>query len=328
MIPLRDSHPSSTTPIVNYSLIAINIFVFFIEISSSLGMDQFIYHWGLVPARYSNPNISQYFPAHMQLISFLSFMFLHGGWLHLIGNMWTLYIFGDNVEDQMGSFKYLAFYLLCGFISGFTHFMFNYHDNIPVVGASGAIAGVMGAYFVLFPGSKILTLIPIIIIPWFVELPAFIFLGFWFLMQVFNAAGSHGGGIAWWAHISGFIAGALLLRFFGKLPSMGFSQRVKHNFERKKTPEITTIKTLRIPDSLDCLGQLEISAFEAITGCIKKVNIPWGFYSRLYKVNIPPNIKEKQKIRLAGVGMQDDLGNKGDLYLEIKIRNTSFSNNV
>jgi membrane associated rhomboid family serine protease len=320
LIPVRDSNPSYSTPIVNYSLIAINVFIFFIEISSSIGMDLFIYKWGLVPARYTNHEISSYFPFYMQFFSFFSFMFLHGGWLHLIGNMWSLFIFGDNVEDHLGSLKYLLFYISCGLVSGISHFLFNFTDNIPVVGASGAIAGVMGAYFVLYPGAKILTIIPIIIIPWFIEIPAFIFLGIWFFIQLINAAGTSVSGIAWWAHVSGFVAGALLLGVFGKLPSVGLSERIKQSFPKKKTPDILTIKTLKIPDSLDLMGKIEISSFEALAGCTKRINLPWGFYNRLYKVIIPSGIVEFQKIRLKGLGMSDGNGNMGDLYLEVRVR--------
>ncbi|MGE4519125.1 MAG: rhomboid family intramembrane serine protease [Desulfobacteraceae bacterium] len=320
MIPVRDSNPSSTTPVVNYFLIAVNIFIFFIEINHPGGMDRFIYQYGLVPARYTNPDFSQYFSFSSQALCFLSFMFLHGSWLHLIGNMWTLFIFGDNIEDRLGPLRYLCFYLMCGLVSGLTHFMFNLYDNIPVVGASGAISGVMGAYFILFPGARILTIIPIIIIPWFIEIPAFIFLGIWFFIQLINAAGTTATGIAWWAHVSGFVAGALLLGFFVKLPSSKFSDRIKGSLERKKSPEIITVRTLRIPDTLDVLGKIEISAFEALSGCTKRVNVPWGFYNRLYKITIPPGTRDGQKLRLQGLGLTDDFGSKGDLYIEVRIR--------
>ncbi len=325
MIPVRDSNPSSSTPVVTYLLIAVNIFVFFIEISSPSGMELFIYKWGLVPARYTNPEISRYFSFALQIFSFFSFMFLHGGWLHLIGNMWTLYIFGDNVEDRLGPLKYMFFYCACGLISGVTHFIFNASENVPVVGASGAIAGIMGAYFILFPGARILTIIPIIIIPWFIEIPAFVFLGFWFLIQLINATGTKVSGIAWWAHISGFAAGAFLIGFFAKLPDSRFSERMKSSLTRKKTPDITIIKTISVPDSIDLMGKIEISGFEALAGCIKKINIPWGFYNRLYKVNIPSGIRDGQKIRLAGMGISSSSGEKGDLYIQVNIKKTGVN---
>lgn len=324
MIPVRDSNPSFNTPVANYLLIAINLFVFLLEISSPSGKAEFIYQWGLVPAKYTNPTIGYYYSDHVKIFNFLSFMFLHGGWLHLIGNMWSLYIFGDNIEDKLGTPKYVVFYILCGFISGFTHFLFNLGDNVPVIGASGAIAGVMGAYFVLFPGAKILTVIPIIIIPWFIEIPAFIFLGIWFLIQLYNAAGASAGGIAWWAHVSGFAAGALMLGLFTKLPSVGLSKRIKDAFPKKKTPGVIHIETSEEKDSLNLLGEIEISSFEALAGCTKRVNLPWGFYSRLYKVNVPSGISDGKKLRLKGLGLAGSNGEKGDLLILIKIRNNVF----
>ena len=193
MIPVRDTIPSKTYPVVNNTIIGINVVVYLVEITLVPDINRFTYIYGLVPARYSIPQITSYFTTGQQLFSLLSFMFLHGGFWHLLGNMWSLYIFGDNIEDRLGPFRYLVFYLLCGLISGFTHLIFNLHSNIPTIGASGAIAGVMGAYLILHPHSKILTLIPIIFIPWFIEIPAFFFLGFWFVIQFISAAGSHGG---------------------------------------------------------------------------------------------------------------------------------------
>ncbi len=132
----------------------------------------------------------------------MSYMFLHGGFWHFLGNMWFLYIFGDNIESRMGSLKFLGFYGICGILSGFFHFLLHPVSPIPTIGASGAVAGVMGAYFLFFPRTKILTLFPIVIFPLFFEIPAFIFLGIWFLMQFMNAAGSGAStGVAWWAHV-------------------------------------------------------------------------------------------------------------------------------
>ncbi len=161
MIPIRDTIRSETYPIVNTSLIAINgIVPFSWYVSQGQALDRFVFIYGLVPARYSVPQVANYFTAG-QAMAFLTFMFLHGGFLHLLGNMWSLYIFGDNVEDHLGHFRYLAFYLLCGFASGISHLVLNWHSEIPTIGASGAIAGVMGAYFVLYPKAKVLTLVPI-----------------------------------------------------------------------------------------------------------------------------------------------------------------------
>jgi len=229
MFPIRDTIPSKNYPVVNNTIIGINIILFLFEMSQGANLDRFVYIYGLVPARYSMPQISSYFTTGQQLLSWLSFMFLHGGFWHLLGNMWFLYIFGDNVEDRLGPFRYLVFYLLCGITSGLSHLLFNLHSNMPTIGASGAIAGVMGAYLILHPNSKILTLIPIIFIPWFIEIPAFFFLGFWFILQFLSAAGSHGniGGIAWWAHIGGFVFGIVFLKIFLMLPETGVSSKMR-----------------------------------------------------------------------------------------------------
>lgn len=142
-------------------------------------------------------------------------MFLHGGWMHLIGNMWMLWIFGDNVEDRLGHGRYLLFYVLCGLAASWTHILLHPNSTVPAIGASGAISGVMGAYLLLFPRARVITLFPLFFIPYFLELPAIVYLGAWFLMQLFSGAFSilapgEGGGIAWWAHVGGFLAGALL----------------------------------------------------------------------------------------------------------------------
>jgi membrane associated rhomboid family serine protease len=148
-------------------------------------------------------------------------MFLHSGWLHIIGNMWTLWIFGDNVEDRMGPIRFLFFYLLCGIAAGIVHSLTNPDSMMPAVGASGAIAGVLGAYFFLFPYARIVVLIPVFIFPFFFEMPAVLYLGFWILTQVFSgtlalATPEQVGGVAWWAHVGGFIAGIILHFFFVK----------------------------------------------------------------------------------------------------------------
>ncbi len=175
MFPIRDTVPSKNYPIVTHALIAVNIICFLIQISQGRDFDHFAYIYGLVPARYTVPQIAEYFTFGQQAFAFFSFMFLHGGFMHILGNMWFLYIFGDNVEDRLGHFRYFLFYILCGLLSGLSHFFLNLHSNLPTIGASGAIAGVMGAYFILHPTSKILTLVPILIIPFFFEIPAFFF---------------------------------------------------------------------------------------------------------------------------------------------------------
>jgi len=227
MFPLRDTVRSRSFPVVNYGLIAVNALIFFFE--ASLGQEQLsrlINTLGMVPASLSIDH-------PMNFLSLLTSMFLHGSWFHLISNMWILYIFGDNVEDRMGSLRYLIFYILAGVAAGAVHAvvmnMFigieSVQASMPTVGASGAIAGVLGAYFRLYPNARVTTLILLFIFPWFVEIPAVIYLGFWFLTQLFpgllslGAVGDFGGamgGIAWWAHIGGFIFGLLMVFLFAR----------------------------------------------------------------------------------------------------------------
>ena len=156
MIPIRDTIPSKNYPVVNNTIIGINIVVYLVQLAQGSNIYNFTYLYGLVPARYSVPGIAYYFSRSEQIFAFISFMFIHGGLFHLLSNMWTLYIFGDNVEDRLGPLRYLLFYLICGLFSGLTHLFFNYYSNYPTIGASGAIAGVMGAYFILYPNAKIL----------------------------------------------------------------------------------------------------------------------------------------------------------------------------
>ena len=218
MIPIRDVNPSRGTPVVTYVLIAICVLVFIYEQLLGPQLRRFLLEYGLVPIRYSDRQIAAHFTTGEQLWPFVTSMFLHGGWLHLIGNMWTLYIFGDNVEDFLGHHRYLFFYLVCGVTAGVLHLVTNLDSRLPTIGASGAIAGVMGAYLLLFPRARIVTLLPIFFFFTFVEVPAYVFLGFWFLLQFFSGVGGFlsgqggAGGIAWWAHIGGFLAGVFLVR--------------------------------------------------------------------------------------------------------------------
>jgi len=218
MIPLRDKIPSSSFPIVNIIFIAVNSIVFLYEVSLGSELERFIHEYGLIPAKvvfYSNTGfVDRFYP-------FFSSMFLHGGWFHLIGNMLFLYIFGDNVEDRMGHFRYLVFYLLCGFAATFIQIIMNVRSEIPMVGASGAISGVLGAYILLFPKSRIVTLVPIFFFIHIVEIPAAVFLFIWFLMQFVGglatfAISQDTGGVAFWAHVGGFVAGLILSRLFLK----------------------------------------------------------------------------------------------------------------
>ncbi len=322
MIPIRDTQPSNCFPIVTYLLMGTNLMVFVYQIHIGFDNESFFYTFGLVPAKYTVYEMSRYFTVINQLLSAVTYMFLHGGLLHFIGNMWSLYIFGDNVEEHFGPFRFLGFYLVCGMISGLFHFILNPTSPVPTIGASGAIAGVMGAYFLLFPKSKILTVIPIIIIPWFVEIPAFIFLGIWFLIQFLNAAGSSAGaGIAWWAHIGGFIAGLVLVKMNKKLPETGAGKKLSQYTAKKRSPKLQMIVTSTDPGTDDLFGDIEITSIEAITGTKKMVSIPWGFYKPLYRVNIPPGVKQGTRLRLAGMGKTDSRGRKGNLYLTVNIKN-------
>jgi len=321
MFPIRDTIPSKNYPVVNNTIIGINVILFLFEMSQGANLDRFVYIYGLVPARYSMPQISSYFTTGQQILSWLSFMFLHGGFWHLLGNMWFLYIFGDNVEDRLGPFRYLVFYLLCGITSGLSHLLFNLHSNIPTIGASGAIAGVMGAYLILHPHSKILTLIPIIIIPWFIEIPAFFFLGFWFILQFLSAAGSHGniGGIAWWAHIGGFVFGIVLLKIFLVLPETGVSSKMRRVTAKRKTHRLQVVRPGGLGKDPHLYGTIDISSFEALVGTQKLINIPKGFKKRIVKVIVPPGVKEGSKLRLKGLGKTGADGQRGDLYLKVMI---------
>ncbi|MCB1195906.1 rhomboid family intramembrane serine protease [bacterium] len=222
MIPIRDNNPSSKIPYVTYSIIGINIFIFILELimrKHFVAGDQlgnFFLQFGIVPTRYSNREIAQHYIFIEQLIPFFTSMFLHGGWIHIIGNMWTLYIFGDNVEDFLGHGKYLVFYIVCGVLSGLFHLLTNLNSHIPTIGASGAIAGIMGAYIILYPHARVLVILPIFLFVEVFEVSAYFFLGFWFIIQFFNGTFSLGtaslyGGVAWWAHIGGFIAGLLII---------------------------------------------------------------------------------------------------------------------
>jgi len=321
MLPIRDINPSRNFPVVNSTLIGINVVIFLVQMSMGSEANRFIYVYGLVPARYTISHVSSYFTPFQQIFSFLSFMFLHGGFLHLLGNMWSLYIFGDNVEDRLGPFRYLLFYLLCGLASGISHLALNLNSNIPTIGASGAIAGVMGAYLLLHPRSRILTLIPIIIFPWFVEIPAFFFIGIWFALQLLNAAGSQGaGGIAWWAHIGGFVFGIIFLKMALKVPSSGVSQKISPITTRKKTSRLQVIRPSGPPNDPNLYGTLVISAFEARSGSRKLVNIPWGYQKRLINVRVPAGIREGKILKLKSLGKLTPTGGRGDLLLKVTIK--------
>lgn len=217
MFPLSDENPSKSVPYVNYTIIAINIIIFLFEITLNHNqLTKLIYEYGIIPARVFYPSFSAKYQFTVSpLFTYLSSMFLHGGWLHIIFNMWALFIFGDNVEDKLGHFKYLLFYIGSGLIAGFVHSVFNYTSVVPSIGASGAIAGVMGAYAILFPFARIKTLFIFFIFPIIVYIPAFFYILFWFFLQLSSGTlaltGAEGSPIAWWAHIGGFLGGIFLL---------------------------------------------------------------------------------------------------------------------
>lgn len=218
MIPIRDSIVVRTSPNVVYALIIANALVFLFQISmTGLVGREFIYEYALVPLRYANPDWARYQGlSPNDYLPFVSSFFMHGGWLHILLNMWTLYIFGSSVESRYGPVAFFAFYMLCGLAANIAHFYFNQDSPVPVLGASGAVAGVMGAYAMTFPRARLIMLFPIVFIPLFFELPALSFVVLWFGLQVLQGAvemlrPSMGGGIAWWAHIGGFVAGIVLL---------------------------------------------------------------------------------------------------------------------
>ncbi len=219
MIPIKDTVPRRTFPFATLLIIVVNGLVFLFELSlPEEYQNAFIELFGLVPARYSHPAWAQIMGLPLDSYwPFLTNMFLHGGWLHIIGNMWFLFLFGDNVEDRLGHGRFFFFYLLAGLAANLVHFFVNHDSTMPVIGASGAIAGVMAAYLRLFPRARIITLVPILFIPFFFRVPAVLFMGVWFFMQLLSGAISlavtdAGGGIAWWAHIGGFAVGFLLVK--------------------------------------------------------------------------------------------------------------------
>jgi len=208
MIPLKSTEPVYSGAKITASLIAVNLAVFFYQLSlPAYALNQFVEQWGIVPDR-------------LHLESLITSMFLHGGWMHILGNMLFLWVFGRNVEDLIGGGRFLVFYLLCGLAAALVQVVSNFYSPVPTIGASGAIAGVMGAYLVKFPRARIITLLPIFFFFTTVEIPAALLLLFWFGMQFLNGLGSlaetdySGGGVAWFAHVGGFVTGMLLVRAF------------------------------------------------------------------------------------------------------------------
>ncbi len=241
MFPLKDTIPSSRKPIMTFSLITANIAVFIYQLILSRqavvvgremwnAMDVFVYQFAMIPARFTDGEFSSSVIqtlgwAPFPLLTVGTSVFMHGSWMHILSNMWALWIFGDNVEDEMGPWKFLIFYLLCGIAANIVQFASSPFSQIPVLGASGSIAGIMGAYMVLFPRSRIITLLILFIFPYFLAIPAPLYLGFWFALQFLGGATTvlargMQGGVAYWAHIGGFL--------FGLLSFQGFIRRIRY----------------------------------------------------------------------------------------------------
>lgn len=244
MIPLSDNIPSRSVPVVNYALIGICLVVFLAQVGESPEAPSLVERFGMIPSRITDPEKPvdivvgvqrvmtprgiQYQevrrpaapPAVPAVLTLLTCIFLHGGWMHFLGNMLFLHIFGDNVEDRFGHIGYLAFYALCGTLASLAHLWSAPGSTIPTVGASGAIAGVMGAYFVWYPRAHVRAIVPIFFFLHLVEVPAPIFLGVWFLLQFFQGTmsidGTEAAGVAWWAHIGGFVCGLLIAKLMGR----------------------------------------------------------------------------------------------------------------
>jgi membrane associated rhomboid family serine protease len=228
VIPLRDDVPSRTFPFVTIGLIAVNALVFLLELGMGQDLGRFFFQAAIIPVLYTGADRSLG-PLEVLLTTLspalglrvLFSMFLHGGWLHVLGNMLYLWIFGDNVEDRMGHLRYLVFYLTCGWVASYAHIWAEPASRMPSIGASGAIAGVLGAYITLYPRARVVMLLPLGIFMELVQVPAYFFLGIWFLQQFFSgtlslAAPGATGGVAWWAHIGGFAAGFALVSLFAR----------------------------------------------------------------------------------------------------------------
>ena len=229
MIPLRDDVPSRTFPVVNVVLIGVNALFFLLELGLGSDLGRFLAQTAVVPLLYARPDGTMSL-SDVLLTSLdpdlggrvLLSMFLHGGWAHILGNMLYLWIFGDNVEDRMGHGRYIAFYLICGWVATYAHVLSDPSSRMPSIGASGAIAGVLGGYILLYPRARVITMLPIFFYPLLIQIPAYLLLGLWFLQQFISGSlalavtTAQTGGIAWWAHVGGFLTGAALVGLLQK----------------------------------------------------------------------------------------------------------------
>ena len=215
-IPLHDHIRRQTLPAFTFTLIAVNLLAFIAELWIGPHIDEVVFYFGIIPARYTVPKIALQHTLPGLLLPLFASMFLHGGWLHLLGNMLFLFVFGRSIEDRYGHLKFLLIYFLGGLAGALVHIVLNAGSRVPTIGASGAIAGVLGAYFISYPGARITTLVPILFFFWTFEVPALVLLGYWFLIQFFTGfqmqaiQSATAGGVAWWAHVGGFLAGLVL----------------------------------------------------------------------------------------------------------------------
>lgn len=213
-LPLRDENPTNRIPVITVFIIALNCLIFLYQVFSPQGLDYYTLKMGAIPYEITHFKALAHIPRLSPPLTLFTSMFLHGSLFHLLGNMLFLWIFGNNMEDFLGPFRFFFFYLLSGLGASFTHIVFNPNSQVPMIGASGAIAGVLGAYFILYPRARVLTLVFLFVFIRVVPIPAAYVLGFWFLMQVLNIG--LGGGVAWFAHIGGFLIGVALIKVFSR----------------------------------------------------------------------------------------------------------------
>ncbi len=221
-IPLKDDNPTHSFPLVTLGIVILNGLIFFHQLNLDPQQStNFIYQWGAIPYQITHQVVLQIPPLIPIPLTLFSSMFLHGGFLHILGNMLYLWIFGNNIEDTLGHFRFFLFYLLCGLAAGLAQVFAAPQSVIPMIGASGAIAGVLGGYLLLFPTARILTLFFIIIFVKLIHLPAIIVLGFWFFIQLLNVGLKQEGDVAWFAHIGGFVTGLIFVKIFQREPVRG-----------------------------------------------------------------------------------------------------------